>query len=110
MSLVKNNKIYKIMLGQQSKFYKECIKEGYIGVNYNINLDLNESLNLSQKDFSKFLFPIYQKKNSEKSKKAGELAVNTVYKVCKELQIGDYILASNGESGYKVGIISGDYE
>jgi DNA replication protein DnaC len=110
MSLIKNNKIYKIMLGQQSKFYKECIKEGYIGVNYNINLDLNESLNFSQKDFSKFLFPIYQKKNSEKSKKAGELAVSTVYKVCKELQIGDYILASNGESGYKVGIISGDYE
>ena len=57
MSLIKNKKIYKIMLGQQSKFYKECVKEGYIGVNYNISLELNEGLDFSQKGYSKLVFP-----------------------------------------------------
>ena len=98
------------MLGQQSKYYEECIKENYIGINYNINVDLFDSLELSKKEFSKKFLSVYQKNNPEKSKKAGELAVSTIYKVCKEVKIGDIILASNGKSGYKVGIIAQNYE
>ena len=98
------------MLGGNSKFFDECIQESYIGVDFNINIDLKDDIKLTKKDFSHKYQEIWHENNPGKSSKAGELAVSTIYRVCKELQIGDYILASNGKRGYRVGIISGNYE
>lgn len=98
------------MLGRGSLYAKTCREEGYIGANFDINIDLSESLYENWRDFNSKFIPIWMKNVPGKSKTAAGLACGFLWTIVKGLQIGDTVLSPSGEGYYYVGtIVSGYY-
>lgn len=97
------------MLGQGSKFAKMCHEEGYIGANFDINVDLSDSLFDNWRDFNKKFIPIWMNNVPGKSTTAAGLACGFLWTIIKGLQIGDVVLCPSGEGFYYVGTIVSDY-
>ena len=97
------------MLGQGSKFAKMCHEEGYIGANFDINVDLSDSLFDNWRDFNKKFVPIWMNNMPGKSTTAAGLACGFLWTIIKGLQIGDIVLCPSGEGFYYVGTIISDY-
>lgn len=102
-------KYNRVMLGQGSKFAKMCHEEGYIGANFDINIDLSDSLFDNWRDFNKKFIPIWMNNVPGKSTTAAGLACGFLWTICKGLQIGDIVLCPSGEGFYYVGTIVSDY-
>jgi len=62
------------MAGRQSVHAAKCLKEGFIGVDYDINVDLSGRLPENWKSFNKEFIPIYLGNFPDKSKIAAGLA------------------------------------
>lgn len=102
-------KYNRVMLGQGSKFAKMCHEEGYIGANFDINIDLSDSLFDNWRDFNKKYIPIWMNIVPGKSTTAAGLACGFLWTIIKGLQIGDVVLCPSGEGFYYVGTIVSDY-
>lgn len=97
------------MLGQGSKFAKMCRQENYIGANFEINMDLSDSLFDNWRDFNERFIPIWMQNVPGKSKTAAGLACGFLWTIVKGLKIDDVVLSPSGEGYYFVGTISSDY-
>lgn len=97
------------MLGQGSKYAKMCREEGYIGANFDIHIDLSDSLYENWRDFNSKFIPIWMENVPGKSKTAAGLACGFLWRIVKGLQIGDTILSPSGEGFYYVGKIVSNY-
>ena len=106
MSMKKYNRV---MLGQGSKFAKMCRQENYIGANFEINMDLSDSLFDNWRDFNERFMPIWMQNVPGKSKTAAGLACGFLWTIVKGLKIDDVVLCPSGEGYYYVGTISSDY-
>ena len=97
------------MLGRQHKYFNECYDNKYVGVGFDIEVDLKNDLPDNWRDFNKKYIPIYLNKNPEKSKVTAGLACGAIWTVSKGMNLGDILLCPDGQRNYKVGKISGDY-
>ncbi len=97
------------MLGQGSKFAKMCREEGYIGAEFDIFVDLSDSLYENWRDFNKKFIPIWMENVPGKSKTSAGLACGFLWTIVKGLQIGDVVLCPSGEGYYYVGTIASNY-
>ena len=97
------------MLGRQHKYFNECYDNKYVGVGFDIEVDLKNDLPDNWRDFNKKYIPFYLNKNPEKSKVTAGLACGAIWTVSKGMNLGDILLCPDGQRNYKVGKISGDY-
>ena len=97
------------MLGKQHKYFNECYDNKYVGVGFDIEIDLKNDLPDNWREFNKKYIPFYLKKNPDKSKVTAGLACGAVWTVSKGMNIGDILLCPDGQRNYKIGKISGDY-
>lgn len=102
-------KYNRVMLGQGSKFAKMCREEGYIGAEFDIFVDLSDSLYENWRDFNKKFVPIWMENVPGKSKTSAGLACGFLWTIVKGLQIGDVVLCPSGEGYYYIGTIASDY-
>ena len=102
-------KYNRVMLGRGSAYAKMCRNEGYIGVNFNINVDLSNDLFDNWRDFNDKYIPIWQKNTPGKSRTAAGLACGFLWTIVKGLNIGDIVLCPSGDGFYYVGTITSDY-
>ncbi len=102
-------KYYRLMLGRQHKYFNECYDNKYVGVGFDIEVDLKNDLPDNWRDFNKKYIPFYLNKNPEKSKVTAGLACGAIWTVSKGMNLGDILLCPDGQRNYKVGKISGDY-
>lgn len=86
-----------------------CLKENYIGADFNIKQDLSGKLPEEWRTFNKEFIPVYLQSNPDKTKVAAGLACGMLWTICKGLKIGDVVLCPNGNGEYYVGTISGNY-
>ena len=100
---------YRIMAGRQSRFAEQCHAEGYIGVDYGMDIDFTNKLPDNWRDFNKKYIPYYLEKNPDKSKVAAGLACGMIWTVSKGMQSGDVVLCPDGSGAYLAGEVSGDY-
>ncbi len=101
---------YKVMLGKGSSYATIGLRQGFIGVDYEIAQDLTGQLPDQWREFNKQFIPVYLSNHPGKSKIAAGLACGAVWTVCKEIQVGDVVTSPNGESGmYMVGDVVGGY-
>ena len=106
MSMKKYNRV---MLGQGSKYAKMCRQENYIGADFEIYMDLSDSLFDNWRDFNEKFIPVWMENVPGKSKTAAGLACGFLWTVVKGLKMGDVVLSPSGEGYYYVGTISSDY-
>ena len=102
-------KYNRVMLGQGSKFAKMCREDGYIGANFDINVDLSDSLFENWRDFNEKFIPIWMENVPGKSKTSAGLACGFLWTIIKGLDKGDVVLCPSGEGYYFVGVINGSY-
>ncbi len=97
------------MLGRGGMYSKICREGNYIGANFDLNLDLSDSLFENWRDFNNKFIPVLMEDNPSKSRTSAGLACGFLWTIVKGLQIGDIVLCPSGEGYYYVGKISSDY-
>lgn len=99
----------RVMAGRQSIHAAQCVREGFIGVDYDINVDLTGRLTEKWKDFNHEFIPIFLANRPDKSRIAAGLACGFTWTVAKGLKEGDIVITPNGSGRYHAGEISGPY-
>ena len=102
-------KYNRVMLGRGAMYAKECRDNGYIGANFDIDIDLSDSLYENWRDFNKKFIPIWMSNVPGKSTTSAGLACGFLWTIVKGLKIGDIVLCPSGEGFYYVGVVDGDY-
>ena len=102
-------KYNRIMPGGKSVHLDECLSDGFIGVDFNLNEDISKFLKYEWKTFREKFKPYYKSLNPDKTNVAIGLHSGSVYTVCASLYIGDVILCPDGNGIYHIGEIASDY-
>lgn len=102
-------KYVRVMLGRGSMYAKKCREESFIGANFEVNMDLSDSLCDNWRDFNKKFVPLWMNSVPGKSKVTAGLACGFLWTIVKGLKIGDIVLCPSGEGYYFVGVIESDY-
>ena len=102
-------KFYRVMLGKQSIYAEECLRDGFIGAGYGIDEDLTPYFSEDWRDFNKALIPTYLRQNPGKSKVAAGLSCGALWSISQGMKIGDIIFSPNGKGRYAVGEVVSDY-
>lgn len=100
---------FRVMLGKGSMYAAECFGGGFIGVDFDLAIDLTNKLPENWRDFNKEFIPIYQERHPAKNKIAAGLACGMTWTVSRGIQNGDVIVAPMGDGNFRFGEVSGDY-
>ena len=79
-------KYNRVMLGRGGIFASECRKEGYIGANFDIEMDLSDSLYDNLRVFNEKFVPIWMNNMPGKSKTAAGIACGFLWTIVKGLK------------------------
>ena len=101
---------YKVILGKQHSWFKKCYEGGYIGLNYDMDINFAEYLPDSWREFNKRYIPYYLEKHPDASKIAAGLACGNLHAISKSLEIGHVVLCRNEIGEYYFGEIISDYK
>tara|TARA_B100000787_G_scaffold158096_1_gene135304 strand:- start:395 stop:1336 length:942 start_codon:yes stop_codon:yes gene_type:complete len=99
----------RVVLGKQHMFFEECYSNGYIGVDFSMDIDFSNDLPENWRKFNKKYIPEYLNRHPDASKIKAGLACGAIHTLAKFLEQGDVILAPDGKGNYNLGEISGDY-
>lgn len=97
------------MAGKGGCYVAECIKDGFIGADFEINEDLTGKLFDNWRKFNEKYIPVFMAHVPDKSKVSAGLACGMLWTVCKGLHLGDTVITPNGQGAYYVGEITGEY-
>jgi restriction system protein len=100
---------YRIMLGQKSKFAKECFDGNFIGTDFLITSDLTNKLPENWRDFNREFIPVFMASHPDKSKIAAGLACGALHTVSKGIKNGDIVLCPDGQGCYMIGEVLDTY-
>ena len=99
----------RIMLGEHGMYIADCLEKNYIGAGSLKDYDLSESPYNDEVQWRQKLMEQYLQVNPDKSAGTARNSIGFLWTMCFGLKNGDIVLASNGNSGYNVGEITGDY-
>lgn len=99
----------RIMLGEHGMYIVDCLDNNYIGAGFLKDYDLSESPYNDEVQWRQKLVEKYLQVNPDKSAGTARNSIGFLWTICFGLKNGDIVLASNGNSGYNVGEITGDY-
>ena len=99
----------RIMLGEHGMYIADCLEKNYIGAGFLKDYDLSESPYNDEVQWRQKLMEQYLQVNPDKSAGTARNSIGFLWTICFGLKNGDIVLASNGNSGYNVGEITGDY-
>jgi restriction system protein len=98
------------MPGKASMHADECFEGGFIGVDFDLKLDLTGKLPENWREFNRAFIPVWLESHPGKSKISAGLACGMTWTVAKGLSIGDIVISPSGDGRYRFGEITGDYE
>lgn len=101
---------YRIMLGRKSVFANNCRDGGFIGASFRVEEDLTGQLPDNFRDFNHVWIPKLIEQTPGTTKIAAGLAGGALHTIAKGIHVSDVILSPNGQGGYMVGEVVGDYE
>ena len=97
------------MLGEGGKYIQDCLEHNYIGVNFIKEVDLTSYPHHDENGWRQHMIANYLECNPEKSMGTARTSIGFLWTVCYGLKTGDIVLAPNGEGGYCVAEITGNY-
>ncbi len=99
----------RIMLGEHGKYLQKCLDDKYIGTDFLKDVDLSTTDTSDEIAWRKQMIDKYLEAHPDRSVGTARNSVGFLWTVSFGLQKDDIVLASNGEGGYNVGVIDGDY-
>ena len=100
---------FRVFLGVKSAFAAECLRDGFIGTDFDIAEDLTSQLPESWREFNKKYIPIFLKNRPDKTKIGAGLSCGALWTVSKGIKRGDIVLSPDGNGNYLAGEVLGDY-
>jgi restriction system protein len=100
---------FRVSLGKSGSYAAQALEEGWIGTGWMGSIDLGGRFHDQWRDFNKEMIPVVMELDSITSRVAAGLACGMTWTVCRGMQIGDYVLSSNGKMQFQVGRVTGDY-
>ena len=97
------------MLGRRSVHAAECLAGGFVGADFDINVDLSFRLPEEWRDFNSEFIPVFLEANPGKTKIGAGLACGQLWTVAKGMRKGDVLLSPDGSGAYTVGRVVSDY-
>lgn len=97
------------MLGAGGLHVKDCLKNNYIGVDFLKDENILDFPNSDEGAWRQHFIQRYLDVYPEKSIGTARNSIGFLWTVCYGLRIGDIILTPNGEGGYCVAEIAGNY-
>lgn len=101
---------FRVILGKGSSHAAECFAGGFIGVDFDIKVDLTDKLTDNWREFNSEFIPYFLETHPAKNRIAAGLACGMTWTVSKGMQIGDVIMSPLGEGTFRFGEISGNYQ
>lgn len=86
-----------------------CFAEGFIGIDDDLQRDLQPYLTDDWRQLNAKLVPIFLELYPTKSRIAAGLACGVMWTVCRGILKGDIVLCPDGRGTYRVGEVTGDY-
>lgn len=99
----------RIMLGEHGMFLNDCLEHNYIGIGVLPNQDYTKVQHNDESAWRIAQVVNFVNTHPDKTSGTARNLVGFLWTVCYGLKIGDVVLASNGEGGYHIGEITGDY-
>lgn len=99
---------FRVRLGQGGVHASEAVADGFIGLSYDIALDLGPVPD-EPSTFSSVVKPVYVEGHPEASAVGAGLAVGMVWTLAKAMQVGDVVLSPGADGLYRVGRVTGGY-
>lgn len=99
----------RIMLGEHGKYIADCLAGGFIGAAFLKDIDFSIRSHADEKQWRLKVTEDYLHVNPDKSVQAARTAAGFLWTICYGLKNGDIVLAPNGNGGYQVGSIEGNY-
>jgi restriction system protein len=103
-------KYYRVLLGGSNAVAAQCFAGRYIAADFGIDEDVSRKLPDDWRVFNKQFIPVFLAKHPEKSNISAGLACGSLWMIGKGIKPGDIVLCANGEGGYRVGEVQGDYD
>ena len=83
---------FRVMLGKGSMHAADCFSGGFIGVDFDLAIDLTNKLPENWRDFNAKFRDIWLKTHANKTKVAAGLACGMLWTICKGIKKGDVML------------------
>ena len=99
----------RIRLGKGGAYRSECIEQGYVGLNYGLNLDLTGKFPASWREFNARFVPTLIADDPALSKVAAGLGCASIWTLCCEMSEGDLVFTPDDSGNLAVGRITGPY-
>ena len=99
----------RIMLGEHGRYLNECLAQNFIGANFLPETDLANTPYNDEVMWRKQMVATYLQENPDKSIGTARNSIGYLWTICFGLKKDDMVIASNGQGGYHVGIIDGNY-
>ena len=99
----------RIMLDEHGMYITDCLENNYIGTGFLKDCDLSESPYNDEVLWRQKLVEKYLQVNPDKSAGTARNSIGFLWTICFGLKNGDIVLASNGNGGYHVCEITGEY-
>jgi len=100
---------YQVRLGRGGSFAEQCLREGFIGADFQLGQDLTGRLPDQWRAFNKEFVPVWLKAHPQKTKISAGLACGALWTLARGILKGDRVLSPDGDEGYLVGEVTGDY-
>lgn len=104
-----NHNYYRVRLGTGGMHVEQCLREGFIGVDYGLDIDLTGRLPDHWKEFNREFIPELQARFPGKSKVAAGLQCGGIWSLSKGLTIGDIVISPGDNDHFHVGEVTGEY-
>jgi restriction system protein len=99
----------RVYAGRKAVFLDECIAENYIGVDFDIDLDISEYLDDDWPTFRNKFKDKFFEIHPQANKISGGLAIGSLWWVCCFLKQDDIVITSDSNNHYRFGLVKSPY-
>jgi restriction system protein len=103
-------KYFRVFLGSGGEHLKECVEQGFIGIDYDFNESLSPYLADTWSESRGKIKPVYNKFNPGKSAVGAGLSCGALWTFGKGMQRGDLVFSPDGNGNYFSGEVTGEYK
>jgi len=102
-------RFFRLYLGRNAAHLEDCLEKGYIGVDFDFDLDLTGEFPDDWRPFNKKWRPWLMERHPELSGVAAGLACGMTWSLSGYMRIGDLVLCPDGLGSYRIARIAGSY-
>jgi len=106
---MKMTRYFRVSLGEQGKYAKQALKEGWIGTGWMAEQDLTGKFGTTHAAFRKEFNSVILATGEVKTPIAAGLACGMTFTVAADMQVGDIVLSGMADGSFQVGKVTGQY-